>query len=95
MMKRACLLVFLAAILCIAGPACAESAGFYCPNELEGMDMNSSASRWCWERSKESEHFICFWESGFGADPLQAPEPMGVDVDDLLAKEEKFWHTNA
>ncbi|MBR5757590.1 MAG: hypothetical protein IKX88_03220 [Thermoguttaceae bacterium] len=85
----------------VASDAAAQAAEtkereFYKPKEFEQMDFNDEQSRWCFQRSRKSEHFIVFWESGFGADPNSAdtPEKMRVDVDDLLAKAETFYRTN-
>ena len=69
---------------------------FYKPTEYAQMDFNDENSRWCFQRSRKSEHFIVFWEAGFGADPngAETPEKMRVDVDDLLAKAERSYQTN-
>ena len=63
----------------------------YIPNELRNNNFNSESSNWCWSRSKESEHFIVFWEPGFGADPSMSPSSYKVDIDDLLEKAEHFF----
>ena len=63
----------------------------YIPYEFRNMDFTSNSSRWCWERSRQSENFIVFWEAGFGADPTTAPSPYTVNIDDLLAKAETFF----
>lgn len=63
----------------------------YIPAEFKNMDFTKNTSNWCWERSRESEHFIVFWEPGFGADPATAPADYRVDVDDLLQKAERFF----
>ncbi|MDO5309143.1 MAG: DUF6055 domain-containing protein [Planctomycetia bacterium] len=69
---------------------------YYCPQEFRELDFNSNLDKWSWRRSRESEHFICFWEQGFGDDPNDpsVEEALRVDVDDLLRKAETFWHTN-
>lgn len=64
---------------------------FYKPAEFAYMDFDNPASNWCWERSRQSQHFIVFWEPGFGADPATAPSAYRVDVDDLLEKAEMFF----
>lgn len=76
------------------GFAAAAHPGYYRPLEFADMDLEDPASPWCWQRSRESEHFICFWERGFGEDPAAAPAPYAVDTADLLDKAERFWHTN-
>lgn len=60
------------------------------------MDMFSRDAKWSFYRHKQSEHFIVFWEVGFGKDPnaKSVSESMRVDVDDLLAKAEQFYLTN-
>ncbi len=51
----------------------------YQPSSMGG-DFTNSANQWCFERSKESEHFVCFWEEGCTA-----------DVDYILEVAEKAW----
>ncbi len=53
-------------------------------------------SRWNFKRSRESEHFIVFWDKGFGDNPSAAtvPQALRVDIDDLLRKAETFYATN-
>ncbi len=63
----------------------------YIPAEFRQMDFENPASQWCWKRSRESEHFIVFWEAGFGDNPATAPAAYRVDVDDLLKKAETFF----
>lgn len=89
--------LFLLLLLALCGAALAESPehpGFYQPSEYAENDYDSAEARWCFDRSAQSEHFLVFWEAGFGDDPAQAPEDMRVDVDDLLAKAEQFYQTN-
>lgn len=54
--------------------------------EPESMreSLASDDGQWSYERSRESEHFVIFWEPGFGTDPSTAPSPYTVDVDDVL-----------
>lgn len=68
----------------------------YKPREFASMDFEDPASRWSFARSRQSEHFVVFWEPGFGEDPNaeSIPEELRVDVDDLLAKVEGFYRTN-
>lgn len=63
----------------------------YIPQEFAAMDFDDPASNWCWARSRQSKHFIVFWEPGFGSDPATAATGYRVDVDDLLAKAEMFF----
>ena len=69
---------------------------YYKPSEFASMDMFSKDAKWSFYRHKQSEHFIVFWEPGFGKDPNAAsvPEAMKVNIDDLLAKAEQFYQTN-
>ena len=68
----------------------------YKPSEFSSMDFMDDDSKWSFKRSKESEHFIVFWEKGFGDNPQSGKVPSGlrVDIDDLLAKAERFYTTN-
>lgn len=68
----------------------------YKPKEFESMNWLREDSRWSLVRSRQSEHFIVFWEEGFGEDPnaTTLPEALRVDVDDLLAKAESFFTIN-
>ncbi|MCD8303623.1 MAG: DUF4859 domain-containing protein [Prevotellaceae bacterium] len=51
----------------------------YKPSSMSG-DFTSATNQWCFDRSKESEHFVCFWENGSTA-----------DVDYILQVAEKSW----
>ena len=81
---------------------------YYKPKEF-GFDMLRSDSKWSFCRSKQSEHFIVFWDLKYGEYGLYG-EKMGVentspatlskshsmyvDIDDLLVKAEQFFDTN-
>ncbi|WP_297094587.1 DUF4859 domain-containing protein [uncultured Draconibacterium sp.] len=69
---------------------------FYKPGEFVNMDFLRGDSKWSFVRSKQSEHFIVFWEPQFGLDPNAAsvPEALRVDIDDLLEKAESFFDVN-
>ncbi|WP_372647722.1 DUF4859 domain-containing protein [Draconibacterium sp.] len=69
---------------------------FYKPGEFANMDFLRADSKWSFVRSKQSEHFIVFWEPQFGADPnaLSVPETLRVDIDDMLKKAEQFYEIN-
>lgn len=69
-------------------------SGFYQPQENAAMDYDDSESRWSFARSAESEHFLLFWEAGFGENPLNAAPEMRVDTADLLEKAELFYTEN-
>lgn len=59
-------------------------------------DYYNANSKWTIANSKESEHFIVFWEKSFGSNPnaSSVPSNLRVDVDDLLKKAEMFYTTN-
>ena len=54
--------------------------------------------QWSYNRSKESENCIIFWQKGFGSDPSKAPRLKGVDmtvdVDAVLRVAEKCYELN-
>lgn len=59
-------------------------------------DYANTSAKWSFKHSKESEHFVVFWDKSFGDDPnaSSVPSNMRVDIDDLLRKAEKFYETN-
>lgn len=69
---------------------------FYKPKEFTNMNLLRSDSKWSFVRSKQSAHFIVFWEKGFGNNPNASgvPENLRVDIDDLLKKAEEFYDMN-
>ena len=69
---------------------------YYKPNDFKNINMLRSDSKWSFVRSKQSTHFIVFWEAGFGKDPNASTvsDAMRVDVDDLLKKAEAFYDMN-
>lgn len=69
---------------------------YYKPKEFSSMDVLRSDSKWSFVRSKQSEHFIVFWELGFGLNPNAdtVPEALRVDIDDLLKKAEMYYDIN-
>ena len=80
---------------------------YYQPKEFT-FDMMNSSSKWSFCRSKQSEHFIVFWDIKYGEYGLYGDRmgventspstcktaSMRVDVDDLLEKAEQFFDTN-
>ena len=80
---------------------------YYQPLEFN-FDMLRSDSKWSWCRSKQSEHFVVFWDIQYGQYGLYADRmgeemtwpsncktaSMKVDIDDLLAKAEEFYALN-
>ncbi|MFA9370876.1 MAG: DUF4859 domain-containing protein [Labilibaculum antarcticum] len=69
---------------------------FYKPEENKNIDMLRGDSKWSFVRSKQSDHFVVFWEDGFGLNPNAGsiPEFYRVDIDDLLLKAESFYDLN-
>ena len=69
---------------------------FYKPLEYRSMDFLRGDSKWSFVRSKQSEHFIVFWEPEFGANPNtdSVPQNLRVDIDDLLKKAEEYFNVN-
>ncbi|MCU4162363.1 DUF4859 domain-containing protein [Carboxylicivirga caseinilyticus] len=69
---------------------------YYKPAEMADMDVLRSDSKWSFVRSRQSDHFIVFWEEGFGDDPNSSDleEKMRIDIDDLLQKAEEFFSIN-
>ncbi len=61
----------------------------YKPREFNSMDFTNENSRWCFQRSKESEHFIVFWEKGFGKNPKTSS--IKLDVDLVLRRAEMLF----
>lgn len=59
-------------------------------------DYTNPESQWSFKNSKESEHWIVFWDKRFGDNPNAStvPSNMRVNVDDLLRKAEQFFATN-
>lgn len=75
----------------------------YIPLEFRGFDMFRSDSKWSFCRSRQSEHFIVFWDIKYGSHGTTTPTEskgrikntsMKVDIDDLLAKAEEFYELN-
>ncbi len=80
---------------------------YYKPQEFN-FDMFRSDSKWSFCRSKQSEHFIVFWDIKYGEYGLYGERmgventspstcktaSMSVDIDDLLEKAEQFFDTN-
>lgn len=65
-------------------------------NSEWGKTILQKSARFSFARYKSSEHFFVFWDREFGDDPNASTVPanMRVDIDDLLAKAEKFFDTN-
>ncbi len=96
-MKR--IFIFLALLFtCLAASAdvqLPEGKEIYIPKDLQGINLQDSASRWSYHRMACTENFVIFWEKGFGCDLACPPpldgEPMAVDIDNLEDKLERFY----
>ena len=67
------------------------AAGVHRPNYLRNNDFNSENSRYCFARSRQSDHFIVFWEPNFGLDPTQADVAYAFDPDEFLQRAERVY----
>lgn len=64
------------------------------PSTYASNDYTKETSQWCLQRSRESEHFVIFWEKGI-------PENNGTltydgfscNVNSMLSQAEKIWDT--
>ena len=61
------------------------------PSTYSGVNYSSESGRWCFSRSMESEHFVVFWEKGFGADPTKAASNYRFNPKTVLQNAEKIW----
>lgn len=79
-------------------PSLIDTTKIYIPQEFRNMDLFDSKSKWYYGRSRQSEHFIVFWDIGYGEkDPsskFDVPDVYRVDIDDLLENAEKFYDVN-
>ncbi len=96
-----------AAVLKLAASDVQDLDKYYKPREFD-FDMLRSDSKWSWCRSKQSEHFVVFWDIKYGQYGLYGERmgeentspttcktsSMAVDIDDLLAKAEEFYELN-
>lgn len=63
------------------------------PSTYNSIDFTNDASEWCFKHSKESEHFILFWQKGFGDDPTKGAL-CSFNPTSLLANAENCWTAN-
>ncbi|MBN1188076.1 MAG: DUF4859 domain-containing protein [Bacteroidales bacterium] len=78
-------------------PSEVDTSKIYIPVEFRSSNWYKSSSQWYYGRSKQSEHFIVFWDIEYGNnDPNSTaiPEALRVDIDDLLEKAEGFYDIN-
>lgn len=62
------------------------------PSTYSGNNYMNDNSRWSFSRSMESEHFVVFWEKGFGSDPTKA-QTYRFNPKTVLQNAEKIWDT--
>ena len=62
------------------------------PSTYSGNNYMDDNSRWSFSRSMESEHFVVFWEKGFGNDPTKA-QTYRFNPKTVLQNAEKIWDT--
>lgn len=58
------------------------------PSSYSSVNYEDANSQWCFERSMESEHFVCFWEKGLNKVGYTVS---GVNINTLLQNAEKIW----
>ena len=84
----------LAFLLAFSQPATAQKAVFL-PDSLRIYDLNDTTSRWCWQRSAQTDDLVFFWEKGFGDDLANAPQldghDMRVDLPNLKSRVQHFY----
>lgn len=61
------------------------------PSAFSGVDYTSNDSRWSFKRSKESEHFVLFWEKGFGDNCTNSCGGYTVNPTSILNQAENIW----
>lgn len=64
------------------------------PNQYSTIDFTKETSKWCFQRSMESEHFICFWEKGLNL--VNNTVSLGghsINVKTMLNRAETVWQS--
>lgn len=77
--------------------ALVDTDRIYIPQEFASMDFLDETSQWYYGRSRQSDHFIVFWDTEYeDLDPNSesVPASFRVDIDDLLEKAEEFYTMN-
>ncbi|MBN1604150.1 MAG: hypothetical protein JW915_21245 [Chitinispirillaceae bacterium] len=87
MRKFVAFFLFLLAI----SPSISAQKTVYIPGSIKSMNLNSSSSKYCYARSKESDNVVVFWEAGFGSDPSTASGDYRVNMATLLSVAEKAY----
>lgn len=57
-------------------------------------DMADENERWCGKRTYQTDNLICFWEGGFGTDPVKLKNPLGgtFDLTRFIDNLETIYH---
>ena len=77
--------------------ACVNFKGkeIYIPTDLQGMDLQDTASLWSFHRMCCTDNLAIFWQKGFGSDLSNPPRleghDMHVDLNNLSEKLEHFY----
>lgn len=74
-----------------------QALKIYKPIDMQSMNWDSDTSKFCYARSKQSDHFILFWSKEYGKDlpsSSAVPDKYRVDIEDLLSKAEVFYDLN-
>lgn len=92
-MRKTQRIIFLFAISSLLSIATAKAdKSIYKPSSFGAMDLNNNSSKWCYDRSIESDNFIVFWESAYGTNPkTTSSSTYRVNVDALLNIAEKSF----
>ncbi len=72
-------------------PVSAEKQIYESSSAFGDSNLDNESSQWCHSRSKTSDNFVLFWESGYGSNPATAPSPYTVNVDNVLSVAEKAF----
>jgi len=72
-----------------------QEKSIYIPDDLRGMDLNSTDSKWSFKRMVSTPDVALFWAKEFGDDISKAPDldghNMKVDLANLMAKLQHFY----
>lgn len=62
------------------------------PNTYSSCDFTKETSEWCFQRSMESEHFVCFWQKGLEIkNNTISLGGSSINVKTLLSRGETIW----
>ena len=62
------------------------------PGQYSNVDFTKETSKWCFQRSMESEHFICFWEKGLKlVNNTVSLAGHSINVKTMLNRAETVW----